>query len=159
MKAFKSKSVSALSTGLLLFFIACCAHAESYSTQQGMRDNPTPYSESTNKGARHRSYGDKVSNKLLRGFANMTTAVIEIPKTIINNTNARGVGGEGSNIFWGLAAGGIVGVVNMLGRTATGITDVLTFPLPTKSIQNPEYPWEQFNEDTSYGNVFEYDAD
>ncbi|MGR8933099.1 MAG: exosortase system-associated protein, TIGR04073 family [Gammaproteobacteria bacterium] len=157
MKVFKSKSVSALPAGLLFFSIACCAQAESYGTQESMRDNPTAVSESANNSVKHRSYGSKVGNKLVRGFANMTTAFVEIPKGIINTTNASGVGGEGSNFLWGLGGGGIIGIVNMLGRTASGIIDVVTFPVPTESMTLPEYPWQQFTEDTSYGKVLKYD--
>jgi putative exosortase-associated protein (TIGR04073 family) len=159
MKAFKPKSASALSAGLLLLSLTCSAYAGVAGEPGAMRDNPGSYSADTGKGVKHRSYGQKIGHKLLRGFANMTTAVVELPKNVINATNAGGIGGEGSNFLWGISGGSIKGIVDMIGRTGSGIVDVLTFPLPTKSIPKPEYPWEQFNEDTSYGNIFQYDDD
>jgi putative exosortase-associated protein (TIGR04073 family) len=156
MKAFKSKPASALSAGLLFLSLTCSAYA---GAPGEMSDNPGSYTADAGKGAKHRSYGEKIGHKLLRGFANMTTAVVEVPKNVINATNAGGIGGEGSNFIWGLAGGVPVGVLNMIGRTGSGIVDVLTFPLPTKSIPLPEYPWQQFNEDTAYGGIFVYDAD
>lgn len=159
MKAFKFKSASALFAGLLLLCLTCSADAGAAATAGEMRDNPGSYSVDADKGVRHRSYGQKVGNKFVRGIANIGGAVVEIPKNFINATNAKGVGGEGSNFLWGLGGGGIKGSINFLGRIASGLIDVITFPLPTTSITRPEYPWQQFNEDTSYGPIFQYDGD
>jgi putative exosortase-associated protein (TIGR04073 family) len=93
------------------------------------------------------SYGSQVGNKALNGFANMTTSVLEIPKNIINTTND-------SNIVYGLTGGLAKGILNTVGRMATGITDLITAPLPTKPIAYPLYVWDDFDEDTTYGEVF-----
>lgn len=100
--------------------------------------------------AQHRSYGGKIGNKALNAFANLTTSTLEIPKNIINTTNK-------SNIFYGLIGGLFKGVINTVGRMAVGITDLITFPLPTKPIAHPIYIWDDFDIDTTYGDLFRLD--
>lgn len=96
------------------------------------------------------SYGDKVGNKALNAFANLTTGVLEIPKNIINTTNK-------SNIFYGVVGGLFKGLVHTGGRIGVGIADLVTIPLPTKPIAHPRYIWENFDVDTTYGPVFRLD--
>jgi len=96
------------------------------------------------------SYGEKVGNKALNAFANLTTSTLEMPKNIINTMNQ-------SNFFYGVFGGFIKGLVNTLGRTGCGIADLITFPLPTKPIAYPVYIWDDFDVDTSYGEVFRLD--
>ncbi|MFK5950031.1 MAG: exosortase system-associated protein, TIGR04073 family, partial [Methylococcales bacterium] len=55
------------------------------------------------------SYGDKVGKKALNSFSNLTTAVLEIPKNIINTTNE-------SNIAYGITGGLFKGVIHTIGR-------------------------------------------
>ncbi|MFA5920717.1 MAG: exosortase system-associated protein, TIGR04073 family [Methylococcaceae bacterium] len=90
------------------------------------------------------SYGEKVGNKALNAFANLTTSTLEMPKNIINTMNQ-------SNFFYGVFGGFIKGLVNTLGRTGCGIADLITFPLPTRPIAYPVYIWDDFDVDTSYG--------
>ena len=96
------------------------------------------------------TYGQKVGNKALNGFANLITSPLELPKNIINTTNQ-------SNFFYGVFGGFIKGLVNTLGRAGCGITDLITFPLPTKPIAYPVYIWDDFDIDTTYGPVFRLD--
>lgn len=100
----------------------------------------------------HRSYGSKIGNKALNGFANLTTGILEIPKNIINTTNQ-------SNIIYGAIGGLFKGLIHTAGRLGVGITDLITFPLPTKPIARPVYIWDDFDVDTSYGPVFRLDRD
>lgn len=93
------------------------------------------------------TYGRKVGNKALNGFANMTTAVLEIPKSIINTTND-------SNLAWGAVGGLMKGIINSVGRIFVGTIDLVTAPLPTKTYVYPAYVWDDFDEDTTYGKVF-----
>ena len=93
------------------------------------------------------SYGSKVGNKALNGFANLTTSALEIPKNIINTTND-------SNVAWGFVGGLAKGILNTVGRMMVGLTDLITFPLPTKPFIYPKYVWDDFDEDTTYGEVF-----
>ena len=93
------------------------------------------------------SYGEIVGHKALNGFTNMTTAVLEIPKNIINTTNE-------SNIFYGVVGGLSKGIINTLGRMTSGLTDFITAPIPTKQFVHPAYIWDDFDQDTTYGKVF-----
>lgn len=96
------------------------------------------------------SYEKKVGDKALNGFTNLSTAVLEIPKNIINTTND-------TNIIFGLTGGLLKGVINAVGRSATGLTDLITFALPTKPISNPKYIWDDFDVDTNYDDTFRLD--
>jgi len=93
------------------------------------------------------SYGTKIGNKALIAFANITTSPLELPKNIINTMNQ-------SNFFYGVFGGFLKGLVNTLGRTGCGIADLLTFPLPTKPVAYPLYVWDDFDVDTTYGDVY-----
>ncbi len=92
------------------------------------------------------SYGEKIGNKVLLGFANLISSPLEIPKNIINTIDQ-------SNFFYGVFGGFIKGLVNNLGRAGCGVADLLTFPLPTQPIAHPLYIWDDFDVDTTYGDV------
>ncbi len=93
------------------------------------------------------SYGSQVGNKALNGFANLTTAILEIPKNIINTTND-------SNIVLGSVGGLAKGIIHTLGRMGVGLADLITAPIPTRPIAQPVYIWEDFDLDTTYGDTF-----
>ena len=93
------------------------------------------------------TYGQTVGRKALSGLANIGVSFLEIPKNIINITND-------SNIVWGLAGGGLQGLVNMGARTIIGISDLMLAPLPTQPIVYPLYVWQDFESDTNYGPIF-----
>lgn len=158
MKAFKLKSVSALAAGLLFLSMASSSYADSYSAQQEMRDNPTPAGVSTDSKVRHRSYGEKVGNKAFRSFANLAAAFIEVPRTILIYNNDENDVYKGNFVF-AFGIGMVMGVAQSAGRIGTGIVDFITIPLPTESITRPEYPWQQFDVHTSYGDAFVLDKD
>ncbi len=98
------------------------------------------------------SYGEQVGDKALKGFANMTTAVLEIPKNIINTTNQ-------SDVVRGTIGGLAKGIVHTVGRMMTGLADFVTAPLVTKPIAQPEYIWDDFDLDTTYGDTFRLKKD
>ncbi len=98
------------------------------------------------------SYGDTVGRKALNGFANLTTSALEIPKNIINTTNQ-------SNVAYGFIGGGAKGILNTVGRMMVGLTDLITAPLPTKPFIYPQYVWDDFDADTTYGEVFRLEND
>jgi len=102
---------------------------------------------STSLANDQQSYGSKVGNKALNGFVNMTTSLLEIPKSIINVTND-------SNLAFGAVGGFGQGVLNTFGRIIVGTMDVITAPIPTKQVVHPAYVWDDFDADTSYGEVF-----
>lgn len=97
------------------------------------------------------SYGKKIGNKTLRSLANISLGVIEIPKNIIIVSNR-------TNLLYGLTGGTGLGVLNTAGRISVGLLDLLTFPLATKPIAQPEYPWDKYLlVDTSYNDMFALD--
>jgi len=100
--------------------------------------------------SQHRSYGSKVGNKALNAFANLTTGVLEIPKNMINTSNQ-------SNVIFGAIGGLFKGLVHTAGRIGVGIVDLVTIPLPTQPIARPEYIWDDFDVDTTYGPIFRLD--
>ena len=138
--------------GYFLFISLLAAYApmtQADMQQQGYGDM-TYTTVSRADEPQQRSYGSKVGNKALNGFANLTTSVLEIPKNIINTTNK-------SNIIYGAVGGLFKGLIHTAGRIGVGIADLVTFPLPTKPIAQPRYIWENFDVDTTYGPVFRLD--
>jgi putative exosortase-associated protein (TIGR04073 family) len=122
---------------------------QNYGYQSGENRTYTPITQ-TDETLQQSSYGKKIGNKALNAFANLTTSPLELPKNIINTMNQ-------SNFFYGVFGGFIKGLVNTLGRTGCGIVDLITFPLPTKPIAYPVYIWDDFDIDTTYGEVFRLD--
>lgn len=98
------------------------------------------------------TYSDQVGNKALNGFTNLTTSWLEMPKSVINDTNA-----EGSNFIYGIVGGMIEGVFQTTYRASAGAVDLLTAPIPTKPIVHPQYIWDDFDETSTYGKVFRLD--
>ncbi|MCX7086428.1 MAG: exosortase system-associated protein, TIGR04073 family [Methylococcales bacterium] len=95
----------------------------------------------------HGDYSRGVLEKAGNGFANLTTAMLEMPKSVINTTNQ-------SNIVYGVFGGMLKGTVNMVGRMGVGLVDLITAPIPTKPIIHPVLVWDNFDVDTQYGEVF-----
>lgn len=97
------------------------------------------------------TYGTKVGQKVLRGLSNATLGFFEIPKNMILVTNK-------SNLLYGLTGGVSLGVLNTIGRTAVGISDLVFFLLPTKPVARPVHPWDSYLEvETSYDDIFDLD--
>ncbi|MCK5897883.1 MAG: exosortase system-associated protein, TIGR04073 family [Methylococcales bacterium] len=110
-------------------------------------DNTSSYSQNI----RERSYSQIVGRKAANGFTNIGTAILEVPKNIINTTNE-------SNLLFGLTGGTIKGLLHMMGRMGAGITDATTMLFPTQPILEPTYPWEDFDKETQYKPIFRYDS-
>lgn len=90
------------------------------------------------------SYGQVFGRKVLSGLANLTTGVAEIPKNIIIVNNQ-------SNFAYGLVGGSFKGLLNMVGRIGVGVVDLVSSPIPTQPIVYPNYVWDDFYAETSYG--------
>lgn len=90
------------------------------------------------------SYGEIFGRKVLSGLANITTGVAEIPKNIIIVNNQ-------SNFAYGLIGGGFKGILNMAGRMGVGVVDLISSPIPTYPIVYPNYVWDDFYAETTYG--------
>ncbi|MBF0275715.1 MAG: exosortase system-associated protein, TIGR04073 family [Nitrospinae bacterium] len=62
-------------------------------------------------------------DKLGRGISNATLAIGEIPKQVMKETRE-------SNLFYGMTSGFFVGLVRTVLRTAVGVFEIATFPVP-----------------------------
>lgn len=120
----QTRAVFSIVFASLLFSLSLSTHADEYE-----------------------SYGDQVGRKALNGFANLTTSVLEIPKNVINTTNQ-------SNVAYGFVGGSVKGILNTVGRMMSGLADLVTAPLPTRQFVYPPYVWDDFDADTTYGEVF-----
>lgn len=93
------------------------------------------------------SYLSRVGDKFLGGVANMFTGLAEVPKNLIDVTNK-------TNPVVGATGGLINGTLQTVGRTASGVFDIITSPIPTESMVEPKYVWTEFDRPTSYGGTF-----
>ena len=100
-----------------------------------------------------RNYGDKMAEKAESGIVNITTGILELPKNTINTVN------ESDNIVFGIIGGAIKGSLHTAGRISAGVADLLTFFVPTEPISQPEYVWQDFDTDTTYGKVLRLSKD
>ncbi|WP_367025252.1 exosortase system-associated protein, TIGR04073 family [Methylococcus sp. ANG] len=92
-------------------------------------------------------YGTTTTLKLGSGLSNLTLGWLEIPKNMINTSNQ-------TNVLFGISGGLFKGLLHTVGRTLTGAVDFLTFPVPTEPIAHPEFVWQKFSDETSYGPAF-----
>ncbi|HCT98948.1 MAG TPA: exosortase system-associated protein, TIGR04073 family [Methylococcaceae bacterium] len=88
-------------------------------------------------------YLSSVGHKFERGFSNLFMGVAEVPKNIHNNSEKMGYIAGGTS-------GLITGTLDTLGRTSSGIFDVITSPIPTKTLVEPEYVWNDFNKSSTF---------
>lgn len=144
-----SRQFSLAALFMVLLLAQMPVFAVDYYQQQLQNEQLLKRELERQKHARHKSYGRLVGDKALNGFANMTTAPLEIPKSIINITNE-----PDSNIFYGVFGGIIRGSFDIAGRVINGATDFVTAPLPTKPVVQPKYVWDDFDKTNSYGQVF-----
>lgn len=150
MNTYHRFFVAGLLTGLSLGYTSTALADDMYQPQY-QQSNQQQYQQQL----RERSYGEKIGKKALNGVVNIHTGFLEIPKAIINNTNAKD-----SNIIFGLVGGAIEGTLNTVARTAAGVGDLTLFLLPTKAIVQPQYVWDDFYEtDTMYSDMFRLDND
>lgn len=89
------------------------------------------------------SYPEKVGDKLAHGIANTVTGLGEVPKNIM-------ITGKEKGAVYGATAGLLTGIVHGIGRTLTGVVDLVTFIIPTKPIIYPDYIWKGFDKETHY---------
>lgn len=97
------------------------------------------------------SYGEIVGRKVLSGLGNMVTAPGEIPKNIIIVNNE-------SNFAYGFIGGTFKGLLHMAGRMGVGVIDLLSAPIPTYPIIDPQFVWDDFYAETEYGPAFVFEA-
>jgi putative exosortase-associated protein (TIGR04073 family) len=80
-----------------------------------------------------------VGDKLLRGFANVLTSPLEVPRCVQNTTEEQGV-------FVGWTAGMAMGIGMTALRILVGAYDIVTFPIPFpegyRPVIKPEFVWQ-----------------
>jgi putative exosortase-associated protein (TIGR04073 family) len=121
----KRQPALALCAGAILLF-ATTAHAESSGI----------------------SYPARIGGKLGIGLINATTGMVEVPKSIMVET-------EQENIWMGMSVGFVKGMVNAIGRSFLGMLDVVSFPIPTKPLVSPPVVFQDFSTETTYGTGWE----
>lgn len=94
------------------------------------------------------SYPAKIGGKLGIGLLNTVTGIGEIPKSMMVETADEGIG-------MGMSLGFVKGMTNMLGRTLTGMVDVVSFPIPTKPMITPPVIFQNFDQETTYASGWE----
>jgi len=94
------------------------------------------------------SYGEQISFKALNGLANVATGWIELPKSIISISNEH-------NVAFGATFSVLQGTMHTLSRTLSGVMDVATFMIPSKPAVHPDFVWEDFDVNSSYGDYFD----
>jgi putative exosortase-associated protein (TIGR04073 family) len=150
MNTFHRFFVTGLLAGVSLVYASTTLADQMYQQQQYQPQDSQQYQQPNES---ERSYGSKIGKKALNGVVNLHTAPLEIPKSIISNSNA-----EGSNFIFGLIGGLIEGSLNTTYRAAAGIADLTTFLIPTKPIVQPQYVWDDFYETkTTYKDAFRLD--
>lgn len=91
--------------------------------------NPHTFSDSEEVGRTTTTFGRQL-HKLGRGILNTFTGVLEVPKRIA-------LVWRDSDPVTGLVVGGIEGAGWAVARTATGLFDVVTFPIPVPANYEP----------------------
>ena len=94
------------------------------------------------------SYPAQIGGKLGIGFINAATGIAEFPKSVMVESSKEGIG-------MGMSVGLLKGLTNMIGRSFFGVLDVVSFPIPTKPIVTPAVVFQDFGEETTYGNGWE----
>ena len=94
------------------------------------------------------TYPAKLGVKLGNGVVNVVTGLGEVPKNIILANRAEGPA-------YAATAGVMTGFLQGLGRTFCGMTDLVTFFIPTKPMIKPNFVWQSFNKETTYGGTWE----
>lgn len=89
--------------------------------------------------AEEQSAPAQIGTKLMRGLANLTTGVGEIPKQIY-------LVGKREGWVQGAVRGPLEGIGMFIARTVVGAYEVLTFPVPVPSdyqpVLLPDYVWQ-----------------
>ncbi len=98
---------------------------------------------SNTANAQETSHPEKVATKLTAGLANVSTSFVQLPKTIAISSQVNG-------IAYGVTAGFMTGILHILGRTLSGAFDLATFIIPTQSMVQPEFIWNDLGKETSY---------
>ncbi len=132
---------------LLAAFLSAVVPVPGLAEDYGSAYPVPPESQGTAAAKRPESYGATIGKKVGAGFSNIGLGFLEIPKNVINTTN------EG-NFALGITGGVLKGVLYTCGRVLVGVTDLLTFPVPSAPLTTPQFVWQKFNVETRYNSAF-----
>jgi len=142
-----SKTTKSFLFSLVLMCLASSPSAyEDYGRDMGMA--PPAKSTSSCCPTASQDYGTEVGMKLGSSLSNIALGWLEVPKTVLATTNQ-------VNLALGLSGGVVKGILHTMGRTLTGVIDLLTFPLPTRPIADPQFVWQDFDVETHYNPAFQ----
>lgn len=103
----------------------------------------SPASSASMENASAQEIVEGASYKLVRGIANTTTGIIELPKQIYQVSAKSGP-------LYGVTVGPLMGIGMFLARTGAGLFEVVTFIIPIPDsydpIIEPEYSWQGWKE-------------
>jgi len=89
----------------------------------------------------HRAYPVRILGKLFRGVLNIVSAPAELVTNPIKEAGrAQDRGGSYGQTVLGYGVGTVTGVVYTVARVGVGVVDILTFPIPTRPLMQPEIP-------------------
>jgi putative exosortase-associated protein (TIGR04073 family) len=142
-----SKTTKSFLFSIVLMCLASSSSAyEDYSRDVGMA--PPARSTSSRAPVASQDYGTEVGMKLGSALSNIALCWVEVPKTVLATTNQ-------VNLALGLSGGVVKGILHTMGRVLTGVVDLLSFPLPTQPIAEPQFVWQDFDVETHYNPAFQ----
>lgn len=130
---------------VLLCLASAAAAYGGYGPDTGMQPGAQPTSSCCTTP--YRGYGTEVGMKLGSALSNIALGWLEVPRTVLATTNQ-------VNLALGLSGGVVKGILQTMGRTLTGVVDLLSFPLPTQPIAEPQFVWQNFDVETRYNPAF-----
>ncbi|HUL11180.1 MAG TPA: exosortase system-associated protein, TIGR04073 family [Methylococcaceae bacterium] len=140
--------MSKATRGFLFPIVLMCLASSAWGYNDYGRDmGVKPLGKSQSEAASG-DYGTEVGMKFGSALSNLALGWLEIPKTVLATTNQ-------VNLGLGLSGGVVKGILHGIGRTLTGAVDMLTFPLPTQPIAEPQFVWQNFDEETHYNRAFQ----
>jgi putative exosortase-associated protein (TIGR04073 family) len=87
-------------------------------------------------------YAGAVGDKFMRGATNIGYGWLEIPKNLANEVNHQGA------LYAPVGLG--KGLLYMAGRWATGTADLVTFVVPTASLVEPAWVWQDSEKESAF---------
>ncbi len=115
--------------GVTLFFLILGSFAPLWADE----------SDAADKSPTQIDYGTGVGQKLGRGIGNVALGWLEIPKGIEDV-------GDQKNFIAGITLGPLQGIGKALVRTAAGVYEIVTFPIPApanfKPLEKPDFVLE-----------------
>lgn len=88
-------------------------------------------------------YPSEVGDKLARGLSNTALGWTEFFKNTYNEPAQNGM------LY--MPVGLMKGVAHLCGRTAVGVIELVSFPIPSEALVHAPHIWERMGTETTYG--------